>query len=90
MSLEAFREDTRSWIEENCPESMRTPMSADEHPGGGKRAKYKNPDTKLWMDRCAAKGFTAPTWPTEYGGGGLTAEESQVLRQEMARGFRSG
>jgi alkylation response protein AidB-like acyl-CoA dehydrogenase len=60
-------------------------MSPDEHPGGGKRAKYKNPDTKLWMDRCASKGFTAPTWPKEYGGAELSAEESQVLRQEMGR-----
>ena len=85
MSLKAFREETRAWLEENCPESMRTAMSPDEHPGGGKRAKYKNPDTKLWMDRCASQGFTAPTWPKEYGGGGLSADESQVLRQEMGK-----
>ncbi len=85
MSLEAFREETRTWLEENCPESMRTPMSPDEHPGGGKRANYKNPDTKVWMDRSAARGFTAPTWAKEYGGAALSAEENQVLRQEMGR-----
>ncbi len=85
MSLENFREETRSWLDNNCPESIRTPMAPDEYPGGGKRATYKNPDTKLWMDRCAEKGFTAPIWPKEYGGAGLTAEEHQVLRQEMSR-----
>ncbi len=85
MSLEAFREEVRGWLEENCPESMRTPMPADESPGGGKRAQFKNPDTKVWIDACAAKGFTAPTWPQEYGGAGLSAEEHQVLRQEMSR-----
>ena len=83
MSVEAFREEVRSWLEENCPASMRTPMPADEYPGGGRRAAFKNPETKLWMDRCAEKGYTAPTWPTEYGGAGLDAAEAQVLRQEM-------
>ena len=85
MSVEAFREEVRSWLEENCPVSMRTPMPADEYPGGGRRAAFKNPETKLWMDRCAEKGYTAPTWPTEYGGAGLDAAEAQVLRQEMQR-----
>jgi len=85
MSLESFRKETRSWLEENCPESICTPMTLQETPGGGKRAKYKNPDTKIWMDRCAVKGFTAPTWPKEYGGAALNAEENQILRDEMAR-----
>ena len=85
MSLETFRAETRSWLEANCPASMRTPMAADEYPGGGRRAQYKNPETKDWMALCASKGFTAPTWPTEYGGGGLNVDEAQILRQEMAR-----
>lgn len=85
MSLENFREETRIWLEENCPASMRTPLPADETPGGGTKLVYKNPDTKLWMDRCAAKGFTVPGWPREYGGAALNTNEAHVLRQEMAR-----
>ena len=85
MSIDAFREETRKWLEENCPKSMRTPMPANETPSGGKSASYKNPDTKLWLDLCAARGFTAPTWPKEYGGGGLSADEHHALREEMAR-----
>jgi alkylation response protein AidB-like acyl-CoA dehydrogenase len=85
MSLETFREETRSWLESNCPESIRTPMAPDEYPGGGSKIKYKNPETKRWMDSCSEKGFTAPTWPKEYGGAGLSAQEHQVLRQEMTR-----
>ena len=54
-SLEDFRSEVRVWLEENCPQSMRTPMAEEEMPGGGLRAVYKNPDTKLWMDRCAEK-----------------------------------
>ncbi|MBD3648718.1 MAG: acyl-CoA dehydrogenase family protein [Pseudomonadales bacterium] len=85
MSLEAFREETRAWLEENCPESMRTPMPADEMPSGGRKVTFKNPDTKVWMDRMAEKGWTAPTWPKEYGGGGLSVQENQILQEEMRR-----
>jgi alkylation response protein AidB-like acyl-CoA dehydrogenase len=85
MSLEAFRAEARSWLDENCPASIRTPMPANEYPGGGKNAKYKNPETKLWLDRMGEKGWVVPTWPKEYGGGGLEAAEARVLREEMGR-----
>lgn len=85
MSLESFREETRTWLEENCPPSIRTPMPADEYPGGGRRANYKNPDTKTWMDRMSSKGFTVPTWPKEYGGAELNSDESRVLQEELRR-----
>lgn len=85
MSLEAFRDETRQWLEENCPESMRTSMPAGETPTGGRKITYRNPDTKLWMDRCAERGFTVPTWPTEFGGAGLDADQARVLREEMSR-----
>ena len=85
MNLDVFRKETRDWLASQCPESMRTAMPGDEYPGGGKRARYKNPDTQLWMQRCAEKGYTAPTWPKQYGGAGLNARQAQVLREEMTR-----
>lgn len=39
----------------------------------------------LWKQRMGAKGWGAPTWPRAYGGGGLSAEEAEILQQEMAR-----
>lgn len=84
-STNAFREEVRGWLEDSCPASMRTPMVADEYPGGGRRADYKNADTKLWMDRCAERGYTVPTWPKEFGGAGLNKDEAVVLQQEMQR-----
>lgn len=84
MSFEAFREETRTWLEENCPASMREPAAEDEIIGGGKRQEYE-PDQKLWLDRMAERGWTAPMWPTEYGGGGLSKEEFLVLQEEMGR-----
>lgn len=84
-ALEQFREETRAWLEENCPASMRTPMPEDETPYGGRNASWKNPDTKLWLDRMAARGWTAPTWPKAYGGGGLSPDEAKILQQELGR-----
>ena len=84
--LDDFRAETHAWLEANCPPSMRTPVSSeDDVAWGGRRANYKNPDTKLWLDRMAERGWTAPTWPKEYGGGGLSAQEARILNQEMAR-----
>ncbi|MCB0219784.1 MAG: acyl-CoA dehydrogenase family protein [Chrysiogenetes bacterium] len=83
--LEEFRADVRAWLEENCPESMRTPMPDDETVWGGRRATYKNPDSKLWLERMVEKGWTVPAWPKEYGGGGLSAKEARVLEQELRR-----
>ena len=80
-----FREEVRDWVEGNCQPGMRTAMPAGEYPGGGRRAKYVNPDTKVWLDRMAERGFTVPMWPEEYGGAGLTKEENQVLREELQR-----
>jgi alkylation response protein AidB-like acyl-CoA dehydrogenase len=83
--LDAFRAETRDWLEKNCPASMRTPMPEDEQVWGGRGVLYKNPDSKVWLDRMAAKGWTAPTWPKAYGGGGLSAEENKVLQEELRR-----
>jgi alkylation response protein AidB-like acyl-CoA dehydrogenase len=83
--MSAFRDDVRGWLEENCPPSMRTPLPADEYPGGGRRAVYGNPDTGVWMQRMAERGFTVPLWPAEYGGAGLDAGENQVLQEELRR-----
>jgi acyl-CoA dehydrogenase len=81
--LERFRAEARAWLQSNCPPSMRTPMPEDEIVWGGRRASFKNPDSRIWLERMAAKGWTVPTWPREYGGGGLSPAEARVLDEEM-------
>ena len=55
--IEKFRQETREWLEANCPPSMRTPMAdEDETVWGGRNAVYKNPEAKIWLDRMAARG----------------------------------
>lgn len=85
QDLETFRAETRTWLEENCPPSMRTPMPEQETVWGGRNATFANPDSKLWLQRMAARGWTTPTWPQEYGGGGLSKEQSLVLTEELQR-----
>ena len=84
-NLEEFRQETRAWLEENCPASMRTPMPDDEQVWGGRNAHFHSEDAKLWFDRMVEKHWVAPTWPTEYGGGGLSNEEATILAQELKR-----
>jgi acyl-CoA dehydrogenase len=84
--LETFRSETRAWLEENCPMSMRTPASNDEEIcWGGKKFVYKSDDQKNWLDRMASRGWTVPSWPKEYGGAGLSSEETKILASEMRR-----
>jgi alkylation response protein AidB-like acyl-CoA dehydrogenase len=80
-NLDAFREETRTWLEANCPEEMRNRVFhwEDAH------EVYDTDAGRTWLKVMAERGWTAPTWPKEYGGGGLAAEEAGVLAQEMGR-----
>src|SRR5690606_20259773 len=83
--LEQFRAETRAWLEENCPPSMRTPMVEEEVVWGGRNQKFVNPESKIWLDRMVGTGWSAPAWPKEYGGGGLSKAEAIIRDQEMKR-----
>jgi alkylation response protein AidB-like acyl-CoA dehydrogenase len=82
--LQAFRRETRAWLEQNCPPSMRTaPASDDDICWGGRKVRFASEDQRVWLERMATKGWTVPEWPVEYGGGGLSREQAKVLQQEM-------
>ena len=84
--LEQFRQETRSWLQENCPQSMRTPVKGfEDFYSGGRKPEMEHPDQKIWCVRMAARGWTVPHWPMAYGGGGLDKEQVKILGEEMAR-----
>ena len=84
--LEQFRAETRAWLEANCPPEMREPVRTEKDAvWGGRDQSEMTPAQKLWMDRMGARGWTVPDWPKDYGGGGLSAAETKILREEMAR-----
>ncbi|MDH3644966.1 MAG: acyl-CoA dehydrogenase family protein, partial [Gammaproteobacteria bacterium] len=78
--LQAFREETRAWLAENCPPGARGPGPV---PNGSTKIKIDDADTLLWLDRMIERGWTVPAWPTEYGGGGLSKDQYLVLLEEM-------
>jgi len=84
--LKAFAAEAREWLEANCPEEMRQPITSDKDIcWGGRNWTFKSDAQKIWMERMAAKGWTVPTWPKEYGGAGLSRAEEIVLKKEMKR-----
>lgn len=85
-NLATFRQEVRQWLEENCPQSMRSPVpSMEAQSWGGRNAEFQTEDQQRWFERMRDKGWFCPAWPKEYGGGGLSAEETSVLKQELKR-----
>jgi len=84
-ALDTFRDETREWLEENCPLSMRRRLPPGEALGGGGKRTSPNPDSYLWLERMVERGWTAPTWPAKYGGGGLDKDHFLILLAELQR-----
>lgn len=78
--LNTFREETRAWLNQNCPPGARGPGQV---PNGSTKIPITDPDVQLWLDRMTEKGWTVPQWPKEYGGAGLSTAEYLVLLEEM-------
>ncbi|MFZ4688124.1 MAG: acyl-CoA dehydrogenase family protein [Polymorphobacter sp.] len=84
--LESFRNETRAWLEANCPAEMRTPIARDaDICWGGRKVKFTSDAQRVWLERMGAKGWTVPEWPAAYGGGGLNKDEAKVLASELRR-----
>ena len=79
--LEEFRQDTRAWLEANCPAGARGPGQVA---WGSSRIELA-PEVRLWLERMADKGWTVPTWPKAYGGAELDKAQYQVLISELKR-----
>ena len=54
-----FREETRAWLADNCPEGARGP---GQTPWGSSKIVLDR-DSALWLERMAERGWTVPTWP---------------------------
>ncbi len=84
--LTAFRQEARSWVEENAPEPLRGRASdPDAWAAGGRKAPFVYPESRDWLEAASRRGYTVPTWPQEYGGAGLTRDEAAILHEEIAR-----
>ena len=59
MELETFREETRDWLETNCPQEMRLGAIHFEDA----YEVYRTDAAIEWRDRAVTRGWTAPRGP---------------------------
>ena len=86
VDLTSFRMETRKWLEDNCPSSMRGPLTdIKQLYWGGRNGHFSSDDQKIWFERMLEKKWIVPYWETKYGGGGLNPKQNNILNQEMAR-----
>ena len=84
--MSGFRNEVRTWFEEHAPLALRHTASTPFHGHwGGRNGDFESDDHRIWFERCLARGWTAPAWPTAYGGGGLSPDDYDIWREELAR-----
>jgi alkylation response protein AidB-like acyl-CoA dehydrogenase len=72
-SEESFRDELRSWLEENHP---------GEEPSGDEAGfEFR----REWQKQLHAAGYAGLSWPEEFGGRGATLVEQAIYGEEMAR-----
>jgi len=79
---ETFREEVRSFLNENFPTELRNKgnaLASVEGPGRETKAQ------KNWRIAFGSRGWGTPTWPAEYGGGGLSRKQAAILNEELAK-----
>ena len=84
-AIDQFREQTRSWLEANCPPSQRKAIPEGEMVWGAREMEFPSADAQVWFERMRDKGWFCPEWPVEYGGAGLSDEYNAVLESELRR-----
>jgi len=72
-SLDAFRQEVRSFLDENLPPELRK----------GTRRDLPSALMKKWIVALGERGWITPAWPKEYGGGGLDREHTAALMSEL-------
>lgn len=71
---EAFRDEVRTWLEENHP---------GPEPDGDDAAKFEF--QRQWQKTMHEAGWAGVSWPKEYGGRGASLLEQTIFYSEMAR-----
>ncbi len=77
---EAFRDEFRTWLEENLPEGW---LEGD-HSLPEDEAEYRS-FLVDWQKKLYEGGWGAVSWPKEYGGRDATLMEEIIYHQEMVR-----
>src|SRR5512139_2971458 len=87
-----FRQQVRSFIEDNLPDYYRR-KAAEKRPRGLEGdwqedlvhgSEEAGAAAKQWAAALNDRGWAAPHWPKQYGGGGMTSMEQFIYNAEMA------
>jgi alkylation response protein AidB-like acyl-CoA dehydrogenase len=70
----AFRDEVRSWLEENHP---------GPSPEGDDQAEFEF--RRAWQKKMHEAGWAGLSWPEEFGGKGATLIEQSIFNEELAR-----
>jgi alkylation response protein AidB-like acyl-CoA dehydrogenase len=70
----AFRDEVRSWLEENHPGPA---------PEGDDAAEFEF--RRAWQRKMHDAGWAGVSWPEDYGGKGATLIEQSIFNEELAR-----
>ena len=73
----AFRDEVRTFIEQNYPESLRGKQDEGDE--------LSKEDYLAWHKVLAKKGWVAPSWPKEWGGTDWTSTQKYIFSEETAR-----
>jgi len=76
---EAFRQELRSWLQENLPKEY-DPQKFDEIDADG-RFEFQ----RAWQKKAHQAGWVGLHWPKEYGGRGAGLMEMFIYNQEMTK-----
>jgi len=71
----AFREELRSWLRQNLPESWKQTHGARVEETAGREYRRE------WERKLFEAGYAAMHWPKEYGGRGLTVYHSLIVSE---------
>lgn len=77
---EAFRQEIRTWLEENLPEEY-DPDDWEWALPAEERFRLQ----KEWHQKLHAGGWVGLSWPKEYGGRGASLVEQAIFSEEMER-----
>ena len=75
---EAFRQEVRTFFQENLPEAIRGKLVDGRHPS--------KDDIVTWQKILNKKGWAAYSWPVEYGGPGWTPTQRMIFQEEIMMG----
>ena len=82
--LESFRDEIRTWLEENRVDGLGRLDERAMYLGVGGRSPAVREAYEEWTSRLAAAHLICPHWPEDVGGRGLSGIQIAVLNEEFS------